>query len=143
MKYTEKEYERYLQERNALEEARYKTSENYDKALLTLAGGALAISMTFITDIAKTPVSKGYLITAWLFFGMSIVFHLVNHRLCIQAHDKTIEELDKELEANFTGEKYTGKRNGWAVVTEVFNYINLSLFLIGIVFLGVFVFLNM
>ncbi len=140
---SKKEYERYLQERNALEDARYKTADNYDKAILTLTGGALAISMTFIADIAKVPTNKFFLISAWFFFGVSLITHLINYRICMFAHNRALKELDKEQELKFNNEEYIASKDIWPTVTELLNYANLVLFLIGIIFLGIFVFLNM
>ena len=128
----EQAYERYLQERNALEGARSKAADNYDKAVFASLAGALAISMTFIADIASSPDHKIFLIIAWVLFGMSLVSHLITYRICFHAYNAEIAEIDKEQKAIFDGKEYECKNNKLSLLAEVLNYINLFLFLIGL-----------
>jgi hypothetical protein len=51
---------------NRLDDLAFKTSERYDQWILTLSGGALAISLTFLEKIAPEPASN----TLWL-LGLS------------------------------------------------------------------------
>jgi hypothetical protein len=66
--------------RDWLVQADHKASEAYDKAVMTLSGGALAISITFIHDIAPSPLATTIyrLIFAWGAFGLSITAILIS-----------------------------------------------------------------
>ena len=75
------QYRRFLDERQSLNDARFKVAETLDKALLTLSGGALGISMTFVKDIAKNPMCKMHpyriLDTLWVNYCVHIVVALL------------------------------------------------------------------
>lgn len=53
-----------------LDELAFKTSERYDQWVLTLSGGALAVSLTFLEKIAPEPVpaTLWFLALSWLSF---------------------------------------------------------------------------
>lgn len=57
---------------NRLDDLAFKTSERYDQWVLTLAGGALAISLTFLEKIAPEPATY----TLWL-LGLSWLAYIV------------------------------------------------------------------
>lgn len=66
-KKSEENYQAYLEERKILIDAERDTAQQFDKAILTLAAGALALSITFINQIAPQPIPNSicFLITAW------------------------------------------------------------------------------
>ena len=45
-----------------LRETEQKLSEQFDKTMLTITGGALALSITFVKDI----IGKGVMLQGWL-----------------------------------------------------------------------------
>ena len=49
------EYNTYLDERKSLVNTELEISARFDKGILTLSGGALLLSMTFVKDIADKP----------------------------------------------------------------------------------------
>src|ERR1035441_926407 len=55
VQYKKDRHEAYLLRRNLLNDFAFKTSERYDQWVLTLSGGALAISLTFLEKIAPEP----------------------------------------------------------------------------------------
>lgn len=71
----EKEYDR---ERSELGAARLANTGVYDRSILTLSAGFLAISISFIKDIV--PVSKATLLwslyASWVLFGSAIILSL-------------------------------------------------------------------
>jgi hypothetical protein len=74
--------------------------DEFDKAVITLSGGALAISFAFIKDIVKPEnmVATGWLLWAWVSWGMSIIFvvaayyssHVANYIAIKQVDEKKI-----------------------------------------------------
>jgi hypothetical protein len=61
-----------------LVKARETASRDYDKALLTFAGGALGISIAFIHNVAPHPKHTAWLGAAWGLFALSLVFVVVS-----------------------------------------------------------------
>jgi hypothetical protein len=59
--------------RQALVEAHQKSSEAYDKAVMTLAGGALGISLAFVHQVAPNPTHKGWLAWSWGLLALSLL----------------------------------------------------------------------
>ena len=144
---TNLEYKQYLDEREGLENARFRVAESFDKAILTLSGGALALSMTFVTDIASNPTRKGCLVLAWVFFGMSLVVLLLNMYFCQIAYEKEREKLDAEQDKkaglDINEEENDDNRNIWGTITRIGNCTALALFAIGVIVLSVFIYTNM
>jgi hypothetical protein len=70
----------YRDERNKLIDGEQDYSKSYDKYVLTLSGGALALSVTFINDIigdgpARAPA---LIVSAWIAFTLSVAAALVS-----------------------------------------------------------------
>lgn len=144
------EYTRYLDERRSLIDARFKVAESLDKALLTLSGGALAVSMTFIKDIVKNPVCKSTLVFSWIFFGLAITVLLLSLYFCQLAYIKQRQIIDHKQNGNPNknsnkreGGDEVRERNVWSIVTEIANFTALASFLTGLVLLGTFIWANM
>ena len=145
------QYDRYLNERHALINARFQVAESLDKALLALSGGALAISMTFLREITGNPTLTWALITAWILFGLTIAVLLLTFHLCGLAYDTERKNLDHEQTA---GSKKSGnevedrnetkqRKNVWSTLTAVGNVVAMLLFFVGLAFVGMFILCNM
>jgi len=67
-------YATYRDERNRLTESEQAYGKSYDKYLVTLAGGAIALSLAFLKDIVGDHPITGsvYLISAWVLLGLTI-----------------------------------------------------------------------
>lgn len=65
----------YLDEHKALVEMGHKYAENFDKIALTISGGALALSVGFVKDIAPHPApwSTTLLLLGWCSLGAAIL----------------------------------------------------------------------
>ena len=76
--YRKQRYESYTKERDALREDALQSGERYDKAILSLAGGALALSVTFLEKIAPHPFVWSYALlgVAWLCLIVAILLEL-------------------------------------------------------------------
>ncbi len=101
------EYTTYLDERRLLIEAEQKGAQQFDKAILTLAGGALAISITFIKNIAPHPnVETIYLLkSAWFAFILSLLSTLCSFLTSQSACRKQRDIIESE-ESNNEKNKY-------------------------------------
>lgn len=76
--YRKSRYDAYIKEREALRRDLLEISGRYDKAILALAGGALALSITFLEKIAPHPSGpcRWLLGIAWLFLIAALLLEL-------------------------------------------------------------------
>lgn len=81
--YQKERYAHFIARTNQLDELAFKTSERYDQWVLSLAGGALAVSITFLEKIAPHPApwTLWILALSWLSFIVSILagFYAIHH----------------------------------------------------------------
>lgn len=76
-----------------------KSQESYDKALLSLSGGAIGISFAFVENFLNDQQSQniGLLTLAWLFWAASLAFTLYSFYFAQQAHENTVRVIDQEI----------------------------------------------
>jgi hypothetical protein len=101
--------------RKVLEQAYQKQSEAYDKAVLSLSGGALGLSMTFIRQIVQGSPNRVLLLAlAWSGFAVSILAIFISMLTSQWAIRKSVCQIDEgNAEAQHTG--------GWSTVTACLN----------------------
>jgi hypothetical protein len=118
--------------RNLLVAADQKASEAYDKAVMTLAGGALGLSLTFVRQIVKTPRPESLwrLEVSWLCLTLSLGFILVSMLWSQWALRKAMRQVD---EFSLQGARAGG---GFAIFTAVLNVLSGLSLLVGIGFLA-------
>lgn len=126
----EDEYQIYLEERKQLIAAERETAQQFDKAILTLAAGALALSITFINQIAPNPKphSVYFLIGAWILFCSSILSTLISFLTSQAACRKQRDILDDKLSS-----RENNKSNKAASWTNRLNYFSIAFFILGVV----------
>lgn len=134
------EYQVYLEERKLLITAERETSQQFDKAILTLAAGALGLSITFINQIAPHPESRSicFLVSAWILFCLSLLSTLISFLASQAACRKQRDALDE----NILG-KNICENNKAAAWTNWLNYFSIVFFIIGVIALIVFSALNL
>lgn len=126
----EEKYQIYLEERKQLIAAERETAQQFDKAILTLAAGALALSITFINQIAPNPKphSVYFLIGAWILFCSSILSTLISFLTSQVACRKQRDILDDKLSS-----RENNKSNKAASWTNRLNYFSIAFFILGVV----------
>jgi hypothetical protein len=136
----QEEYQVYLEERKQLVEAERKTAQQFDKIITTLAAGALALSITFIYQIAPQPksYSKYFLIGAWISFCFSLLSTLISFLTSQAACREQRDILDKDMSG-----KNNNKPNNAASWTNRLNYFSIGFFIFGVIFLIVFSTINL
>ena len=105
------------QYRHELAKALQVESRDYDKTVLTLATGALAISATFAHDIAPQPAggSTFWLGISWLLLLAAVITNLLSHATSQKALRKAMSDMDTKGTAG----QHPG---GWAaVLTRMLN----------------------
>lgn len=116
-----------------------KLNDNYDKLIITLSGGALALSLTFLKDIIKENSihSPNYLILSWGLFIMSLTCVLGSLLFGIAAHKKAIKQVD-------AGSIYKEEPGGiFSKITTFLHYIGTAFLIAGLIFITIFIYSNM
>lgn len=118
--------------RNWLVAADQKASEAYDKAVMTLSGGALGLSLTFVKDIVKSPHSESLwlLEASWGCLTLSLAFILVSMLFSQWALRRAIGQVD---ESSLSGARVGGF---FATLTATLNVLSGAAFLGGIALLA-------
>ncbi len=97
-------HEEYLKRRAELLATREDSFEAFDKSILTISTGCLALSVTFLDKIGRpfNKVTFFLIFASWAAFLMVLVFNLASYLFAKSNMDKKIDELnnkyDKELE---------------------------------------------
>lgn len=114
--------------RQWLVQAHHAAAQDFDKAVTVLAGGALALSITFIHDIAPNPTHEGWLGTGWGFFAGALLATFLSYLASQAAILKRIEEYDRqEWGFNWAG-VLTTALNGVAAIGVVAGFVCLVVF---------------
>jgi hypothetical protein len=119
--------------------AEQKAQEDYDKAVLTLSGGGLGVSLAFVEKvIGSGTLERSWLLAgSWLCWAVSIAAVLCSYFLSRHALRCAISQVD--------GDQPQIRRLGgrMAVATEVANFMSGLLFVIGVVLISVFAVTNL
>jgi hypothetical protein len=124
-------YQVYIDERKSLVEGEKSTGDNFDKNILTLAAGALGISLVFIEKIAPDPNPKTlvYLYIAWASLVLSLLAVLSSLLTGQYAYRRARDILEDEF---FPEEKGNHKKgNQWARITQILNWASIFTFILG------------
>ena len=117
--------------RERLSELHEHATRDFDKAIMTLSGAALAVSIAFIHDVAKHPHYKVLLAASWVCFGLSLSLILASFLTSEQAIVRMIEGIDEERDEI--------ERSAW---TDRLNQGSAAFFLVGVLCLVIFALLN-
>ena len=87
----------YLEERTLLIDAEREASRNFDRYILTLSAGALALSLAFVRELAPTPHSGSTILLAgvWLAFGLALIITLLSFLVSQTALRRQRDLLDR------------------------------------------------
>ena len=114
--------------RGLLTKTEQESQAEFDKAILTLSGGALGLSFAFIKDFIGTAhvAASGLLIASWVCWTLSSAVVLVSFFTSQLALRKAIRQLDQGV----LGMERPG--GAWDQVTASLNAAGLLLFLAGL-----------
>jgi len=132
----EESFEEY---RNSLISAKQNAQNSFDKHLISLSGGSLGISIAFIKNIIgdKQIICSQYLLTSWILWTLSIALMLASFFTSRLAFDKAIYQVDnKTIRKEHPG-------GAWDKTTSVLNALGGICFLYGLIFIIIFVSLNL
>jgi hypothetical protein len=118
-------------------------AEQFDRAILALSGGAFGVSIAFLKDVAPhfDPCTRVWIISAWAAFLASISVTMFS----FQASTKAFQELEEYIEKqHFDPENApVDYAHWWNGVVGILNYVSLSCFVAGGIFLATFSYQNL
>ena len=136
---SQEEFNRKQKYWDALDRSGAEESRAYDKSVLTLSSAALGVSLILLKDIAGvSPKATWALVLSWAALVLSITFTLLSMRISPGAHDKEMQSLNKD-----ESESGPEADNRSSCFITVANWLSFVFFVVGVVFLCVFAFLNM
>jgi hypothetical protein len=133
-------FEQRLREyRDLLQDLEQKAQEDYDKAILTLSGGALGISFAFCKDIVPlaSAIHKTWLAVSWISWAVSLTCALLSLFTSILALGKAVDQVDDETIYS----EHPGSISDWA--TLCFNIMSGVGFIVGVGAMIAYVTLNL
>lgn len=145
----DKVYGAYQDQRNKLFEVEQEYARRFDKYLITLSGGALGVSLTFIRDIVPSDEARWLwmLFVAWSLLLVTIVLVLVMIRYAQDGHEEYRTILDEECEKG--GQRFWRRvlerqgRSRTPVIIGRLNKVSLVTFGVAVVLLFVFTLFNL
>ena len=137
-------YQIYLDENKSLVAGEETSADHFDKNILTLAAGAIAISLVFLEKIAPHPQESTLfnLRCAWGGLVASLLLTLSSFLTSQQAYRQQRTINDEIFFAN-PSSKFSKKINWWAHTTKLLNWASIFAFIFGLGMLVWFGFLNM
>jgi hypothetical protein len=126
-----------LSQRDWLVRAHNQASRDFDKLVITLSSGALAISLVFVHDVAPKPTSTGWLYIAWVLFALSLLLNLVSYLFSMAAINVYIAWIDK-LKKPKVGEDGKDKDTWWTRSTAGLNLLSVAALVLGVLALLLF-----
>lgn len=132
----------YVRERALLVEMEQKSADQHDKAILTVASGGLALSITFLKDIAPHPLPETwkYLGASWACFVVGILAILLSFQTSQSACRKQRDFLDDFYQKGSFSET---EKNWWSSWTNWLNWTSYALVFFAVVFFTFFSWLNL
>jgi len=122
----------YLEQIKQLDDAEQRSVRTFDKGILTLSAGALALSLTLLHYFpARRPV--GLLYGAWSGFILSILCNLVSQLTSQQSIRIERDRLEQQYQEQPTQEANPARR-----LTLRLNWWSMALFIAGIACLALF-----
>lgn len=134
----QQKYQLYIEERKLLVDAERESARTYDKAILTMASGAFGFTMAFLKNIVPNPFTNTLWLLgcSWLAFSFCIIVILFSFLLSQLACRLQIELTHEELMSD------QKRKNVWATVPDICNFVSLAVLVIAFSFWGCFVYWN-
>jgi hypothetical protein len=127
------------QYRQGLIDTQRKLNESYDKLLVTLSGGALALSIAFLKDVigSNEIVNPSLLLISWACFVVSLAAILGEILFGIHAHKNAIKQID---DGTIYEQKVGGKSSN---LSTILHWSAAASLLVGLVLISIFAFYNL
>jgi hypothetical protein len=130
-------YQQYLDERTLLLDHERAAADNFDKMLLSLSAGSIALSVTFVDKIGSAGAAKPILYGAWLILVAGLIVNLRSFMVLQASINRVIEINDVMFETGAVDMSNPHQRQ-----IRAFNRWAFGLFVFGITLLLTFAALN-
>jgi hypothetical protein len=113
--------------RRHLVEATQKSTELFDKSVMTLSGGALSVSLLLLERMSRAEIEMGWgLLSAWSLWAISLASSLFSHWCSTEALRAAVKEFDHQ--------PHKSKLGGWmSPITGFLTLVSGVAFLLGVV----------
>jgi divalent metal cation (Fe/Co/Zn/Cd) transporter len=113
-------------ERKLLIDVKRDAARSFDQTMITLAAGALGLSLTFVQQLATKPAEwRAFLSAAWVCFGFALVSILISFILFQYAIDARIN-LREQIAQRW--DKWTRRANWTSLISFTLGVTALLLF---------------
>ena len=124
----------YLEHRRELVVGEMEQARSYDKHILTLASGGLALSVVFLQHVAPNPVcwTFTFIILAWLAMTLCILSTLLSFLLSQAAYRQARDDADEAMRT-LEGHEPPVKPNLCSTWTNRLNWCSMIFFVSGVI----------
>jgi uncharacterized membrane protein YgcG len=121
-------------------DAYYSLSESFDKWIITLAGGALGLTIALLKDVIGQGNASAveYLVAGWIFLVLSIVVSLVGVLLSVLAHDRQRSIFISKMQDIVDGKEPVEPKNLLNKPIVFLSYGSVIAFVLGVIAIGIF-----
>jgi hypothetical protein len=118
-------------DRDKIIEAINDSQNHFEKNLVYLSAGSLALSIGFIEKIAKqnSVNCKWLIIISWLLLALTLLLNLASHLISVENSSKAREEIDLDLPGQVLYANITQRNNKMRKI----NWITFFLFALGVI----------
>jgi hypothetical protein len=131
-------YTAYRDERNRLTDAENNYAKDFDKYVLMLSGGAIALSIAFLRDLVGDAAIRnaGLLIGAWVFLALAagmVVFGLYLNPISQRKFRNILDEQAQEGGEKYWARVRDGQQKCWLPkIINSLNVLSVAAFLLGL-----------
>lgn len=128
-------------DRDKISDAINESQSEFEKNLVYLSAGALALSIGFIEKIVsfEKANNKWIVIVSWVFLASTLLLNLASHLISVGNSTKGREEMDSGMEYNKLIERISCRNK----LMRIINWISYFLFAIGVASAVIFCSINM
>ncbi len=137
--YEQVHLEHLHQHRTSTIREKLKSTESFDKYLLSFATGSLYLSLFFTKDL-KVVSNVEILGVGWIGLLIAIFATLISFLISERAFEKEIKETDKEIEDSSYRRSIN---NVWVTIISVLQLLSLLAFMVGLAAFVIFYFFNL
>ena len=95
-------YQQYFDERKMLADGERAAAEGFDKTLLTLSAGAIALSVTFVEKLGAAGILKPLLYASWFFLVSGLLLNVRAFLLRQTGFQRSIQMNDERFRSGRT-----------------------------------------
>lgn len=141
--FDEKDLDYLYERRENLDSTRIDISQSFDKYLFTAATGSLVLSVSFTNNISNDLEYMWLLGWGWFFLVVTILLLLVAIRLSVASFNRQIKITDSEIDLLLGYSNEICRKNYWNKIINLFEWISVFSFILGIGMLSIFYFINL